>query len=91
MDDLRVSDFVVGDAFEVEAGGQVHVLTVRVVEELPRAARDAGGFRLEFAGPSQPILEQAIYTFRGSRRSDDIFIVPVAADANGATYEAIFI
>jgi hypothetical protein len=36
------------------------------------------------------VLEQAIYTFRGSRRSDDIFIVPVAADAAAVRYEAIF-
>ena len=91
MDDLRVSDFEVGDTFEVEAGGQVHVLTVAVVEELPRAARDGGAFRLEFAGPPQPILDQATYTMRGSRRSDDIFIVPVAANAEAVTYEAVFV
>jgi hypothetical protein len=91
MDDLRVSDFEVGEAYEVEAGGQIHVLTVAVVEELRQAARDAGAFRLEFSGPPQPILDQAIYTMRGSRRSDDIFIVPVAADPSRVTYEAIFV
>jgi hypothetical protein len=90
MDDLRVSDFAVGDEFEIDAGGAVHALRVEEVEELPRAAREAGAFRLLFAGPPQPVLEQAIYTFRGSRRSDDIFIVPVASDAAVVRYEAIF-
>ena len=91
MDALTVSDFTVGDTFDVEASGAVHVLRVEQVEELPRAARDAGAFRLLFAGPPQPLLEQATYEFRGSRRSDAIFIVPVAADAQAVHYEAIFV
>ena len=91
MGDLKVSDFNVGDMFDVEAGGAVHTLRVEEVAELPRAVRDSGGFRLIFAGPPQPILEQAIYTLRGSRRADEIFIVPVAADGSGVRYEAIFV
>jgi hypothetical protein len=91
MDDLRVTDFRVGDTFEVDAGGSVHALRVDEVEELPQAARDAGAFRLLFAGPPQPLLEQATYTFRGSRRTDPIFIVPVAADRHAVRYEAIFV
>jgi hypothetical protein len=90
MDDLRVSDFTVGDSFELDAGGAVHTLKVEEVQELPRAAREAGAFRLLFSGPPQPVLPQAIYTFRGSRRSDEIFIVPIAADRDAARYEAIF-
>ena len=91
MGDLKVSDFNVGDMFDVEAGGAVQTLRVEEVAELPRAVRDAGAFRLIFVGPPQPVLEQAIYTLRGSRRTDDIFIVRVAAEGSGVRYEAIFV
>ena len=90
MDDLRVSDFAVGDSFEVQAGDAVHALVVEDAKELPRAAREAGAFRLLFRGPAQPVLPQATYTLKGSRRSDDVFIVPVSADAEAVRYEAIF-
>lgn len=91
MNDLKVSDFQVGDMFELDAGGAVHSLRVEEVEELPRAAREAGAFRLLFSGPPQPVLPQATYTLRGSRRSDPIFIVPIAADQSAVRYEAIFV
>ena len=90
MDDLKVSDFVVGDRFDAQVGEAVHALVVEDAKELPRAAREAGSFRLLFRGPSQPVLPQATYTLKGSRRSDDIFIVPVSADAEAVHYEAIF-
>jgi hypothetical protein len=90
MDDLKASDFAVGDRFEVSAEGDVHTLTVHEVEELPPAVRQAGAFRLLFLGPPRPLLPQAIYRFKGTRRTDDIFIVPIAADAQAVRYEAIF-
>jgi hypothetical protein len=91
MEDLKVSDFAVGDTFELNADGATHTLTVAEVKELPQAARDAGAFRLLFLGAPQPILPQATYTLRGPRRSDDIFIVPVGADQSNVRYEAIFV
>jgi hypothetical protein len=91
MEDLKAEDFSVGETFELEAMGATHLLRVEEVQALPQAAREAGAFRLIFAGPPQPVLEQATYTLRGSKRSDDIFIVPVAADASAVRYEAIFV
>ena len=89
MDDLKASDFAVGDSFEVQAEGATHLLVVEDASELPRAAREAGAFRLLFRGPVQPLLPQATYTLKGSGRTDDIVIVPVAADADAVRYEAI--
>jgi hypothetical protein len=91
VDDLKVSDFAVGDDFSVEAGGSQFTLRVVKVEPLPPAAREAGAFRLEFEGPAETVVPQGTYAFRGSRRSDDIFIVPIAKDQANVRYEAIFI
>ena len=41
-------------------------------------------------GPVHPLLPQATYPFRHGEEVDEIFIVPVAQDANGTQYEAIF-
>jgi hypothetical protein len=90
MDDLKVGDFAAGDSFELAAGGGVYLLVVEEAEELPRAAREAGSFRLLFRGPAQPLLPQGTYPLKGSRRTDDIFIVPVSANGEAVRYEAIF-
>ena len=90
MDDLKVSDFPVGEGFELQAEGGTHLLVVEDAKELPQAARRAGAFRLLFRGPAQPLLPQATYSLKGSRRTDEIFIVPVSADADAVLYEAIF-
>jgi hypothetical protein len=48
-------------------------------------------FSLEFLGPSDPVLPQAIYRFsHPSLGTHDIFIVPVGRDGDGTRYEAIF-
>ena len=56
----------------------------------PGSSRSAGSFRLEFRGPCDPILPQAIYHFRREAEFADIFIVPVGQDARGTLYEALF-
>jgi hypothetical protein len=90
MADLTVGDFTAGTVFEVP--GEVAGVPLRLerVEELPRAAREAGAFRLEFSGPAEPLLPQAIYPFEVSGSVHGIFIVPLAQDGRGTRYEAIF-
>jgi hypothetical protein len=59
-------------------------------EPIANAARDGGGFRLDFAGPTDPILSQGIAAVAGPSGTHDIFIVPISRDADRTLYEAIF-
>lgn len=92
MRDLTIDDFAhrIGKAFAVEAGGGSLPLTLAQAQELPLSGRPGGSFRLEFGGPAQPILPQAIYPFRIDGEQHDIFIVPIGPKADGMRYEAIF-
>ncbi|WP_432288562.1 hypothetical protein SLT36_29325 (plasmid) [Aminobacter sp. BA135] len=47
-------------------------------------------FSLQFKGPREAALQQATYRFVGTDFADDIFIVPVSADATAVFYEAVF-
>jgi hypothetical protein len=80
----------VGAAYEVAAGEERYELTLSQAVELPSAGREGGSFRLEFAGPYEPILPQAIYPFRRGDEVLEIFIVPIARQPSGTRYEAIF-
>ena len=61
------------------------------MKPIANSPRDGGGFTLLFKGPRDVALPQAIYRFTGeSGIADDIFIVPIAADAAGRLYEAVF-
>ena len=72
-----------------ESGPSVEMTLKRAVE-LPATGRAEGAFRLEFLGPFEPMLPQAIYRFRSGDACHDIFIVPVARDDDGTLYEAVF-
>jgi hypothetical protein len=92
MDGPRLEDFegALGETWEVAAGDGIVPLRLTVAQALPRALRDEGGFRLEWAGPVDPLLPQATYSLRRDGRSVDMFIVPVAKTADGYRYEAIY-
>ena len=79
-----------GMVYSVENGEKHVELVLDRVEELPSAGRAAGSFRLEFLGPSDPVLPQAIYPFRRGDEVLDIFIVPTGRESSGIRYEAIF-
>jgi hypothetical protein len=80
-----------GSVYQVAVGEEQVELTLEEATEIASAGREGGSFRLDFRGPSDPMLQQAIYPFR--RGEDDpleIFIVPVGRDSRGTQYEAIF-
>ena len=90
MTNLALTDFAEGAVYQVAAADGVHELTLETASELPSSIRAEGSFRLAFRGPFEPILEQAIYPFRNGEFASEIFIVPIARDASGTLYEAIF-
>ena len=79
-----------GTAYEVAAGEARYQLTLDRAAELPSAGREGGSFRLEFLGPPEPVLPQAIYPFLKGDEEYEIFIVPVAREPVGIRYEAVF-
>lgn len=90
--ELSLADFegFVGEPYEIVfADGTIPVVLERA-QGLPRSMREAGAFRLEWRGPADPLLPQAIYRFQRGEQLFDMFIVPVARDSHGTLYEAIF-
>ncbi|TPM27945.1 hypothetical protein FJ967_29985 [Mesorhizobium sp. B2-3-4] len=80
----------IGQAFVIDTGGGRITLELSAVNRIDASPRPGGGFSLLFRGPREIALPQAIYSLAGAGGVHDIFIVPVAADANGRTYEAVF-
>ncbi|HEY5724130.1 MAG TPA: hypothetical protein VIT45_17610 [Allosphingosinicella sp.] len=91
-DQYTADDFrsALGETFDVDYEGQKVPLVLDDVRDLPPGIREQGCFRLAFRGPSEPLLSQGLYRFERGDDSRDIFIVPVAQDPRGSTYEAVF-
>lgn len=90
--ELSLADFEgsVGEPYEIVFVDGTLPVVLEIAQALPRSIREGGAFRLEWRGPADPSLEQAIYRFRKGDRVFDMFIVPVGRDSNGTLYEAIF-
>jgi len=90
--DLSIEDFAtwVGEACEVAVDETALPMTLAAVEPLDGSPRETGGFRLEFLGPPEPILGQAIVTVRRPAFDREIFMVPIASGPDGTRYEAVF-
>ena len=90
--ELSLADFegCVGEPYEMVFADGTLPVVLETVQALPRSVREGGAFRLEWRGPADPYLQQAIYRFRKGDRLFDMFIVPVARDPGGTLYEAIF-
>lgn len=80
----------VGSTYLVHSGDRQLELTLEKAAQLNPSMNAAESFRLEFRSPAEPILEQATYGFHQGDEVFEIFIVPVAQDASGTLYEAIF-
>ena len=90
---LRFSDFEgrIGEVFAI--GTEIGVQTLELVDvaRVPESPRPEGGFRLEFAGASEPRLPQAIYRFVLGDTPHEIFIVAIGyRPEGGLRYEAVF-
>lgn len=80
-----------GSVYRVAVGENQFELTLDQAKEIASAGRTGGSFRLEFVGPYDPILPQAIYPFRrGEEDALEIFVVPIGRDEQGTRYEAVF-
>ncbi len=90
--ELSLADFedFVGEPHELVFTDGTLPIVREKAEGLPRSTREAGAFRLEWRGPAEPVLVQAIYRFRRGEQLFDMFIVPVGRDSRGTLYEAIF-
>lgn len=78
--------------FRILTGGDRPAVAMKLVQ-----AEDRGSsphqeqFAILFRGPLEPALGQGLYQMEQDRLgSFDMFIVPVARDAQGYQYEAIF-
>lgn len=100
LDKLTVDDFrpAIGQAFTIDAGdGRRIDLTLteaRTIDPGAAPTDDAGHrapFALDFRGPAEPTLPQAIYRLENDALGAlELFIVPVARSEAGTDYEAIF-
>jgi hypothetical protein len=92
MRELTWDDFAdaAGTTYAIEVGDDRVDLTLDRLEQLPHSPRATGAFRLEFLGPLERVLPQAIYPFSLEGEPVEIFIVPIAREAAGIRYEAVF-
>ena len=89
---MIAADFeqAIGQAFTIETGSGQIALELSAVNRIASSPRPGGGFSLMFRGPRDIALPQATYRLAGKSGVHEIFIVPVAADAAGRLYEAVF-
>ncbi len=84
----------VGDTFRLEFADHPPIeLTLVNAAPGPWQPPEGGrtAFRLEFSGPSEPLLEQRTYRMQHAGLGTiEIFIVPIGRDDKRATYEAVF-
>ena len=89
---LSTFEALIGETFGVQTPSGA-TLTLQLTTVTPSGPTGQGrpGFSLLFAGSDAEPLEQGTYPFsHDSMGTHPIFIVPVARDAGGFVYEAVF-
>jgi len=82
-----------GETFRLsdEQAGAVELTLADVRGNNLRGKAPREQFSLHFNGPAEPLLPQRIYRLDNAEMGAlDIFLVPVARDDEGVTYEAVF-
>ncbi len=75
--------------FEAETPVEVELAAAQALGSAEGAGR--APFSIVFRGPQEPIYEQRIYPVEHDELgSFELFLVPIASDASGARYEAVF-
>ena len=100
LDRLTVDDFrpALGQRFALDLDGHgsldLELVDASAYGEDASAVDESGHrspFRVEFRGPTEPVLPQRIYRLENEATGAlEIFIVPVGATPDGTRYEAIF-
>jgi hypothetical protein len=90
--EMTTGDFSgrVGKVFTVHVAGHQVPLRLDAFQDLPASQRQGGAFRLEFIGPTNPVLAQGVFAFHIGTDQYNIFIVPLGPESRGMRYEAIF-
>jgi len=93
---LTADDFAAhsGGGYLLRIAGAAEPIPLELVEVTgggPGPRRDGRPFSLVFRGPRSPLLPQAQYRVEHAAMGElDIFLVPIARDAQGLSYEAVF-
>ena len=86
-------DAVVGDPFtvSVEPPLDLVLLEASYLQSGPVGVVVSHSFSALFRGPTEPALVQAMYVLNHAELGNlTLFLVPIAADGTGRTYEAVF-
>jgi len=94
--ELTADDFAAhsGSRYLLRFAGAAEPIALELVEVTAggqRARRGGRPFSLIFRGPRSPLLPQAQYRLEHDAMGAlDIFLVPIALDPQGPSYEAVF-
>jgi|SRR5579862_500215 len=93
--DLTADDFAAhaGSRYLLRVAGASEAIPLELVEVTAGRHGRRGGrpFSVVFRGPRSPSLPQAQYRLEHAAMGElDIFLVPIALDAEGLRYEAVF-